>query len=74
VFGLFAVPATLHGLPRQEDVAGKIHYWLAIGVISVAGLHTLAAFKHHFIDRDATLLRMLGRKRSRDTKVNPQRS
>jgi cytochrome b561 len=74
VFGLFAVPATLHGLPRQEDVAGKIHYWLAIGVISVAGLHTLVAFKHHFIDRDATLLRMLGRKRSRDTKVNPQRS
>ncbi|PTT92272.1 cytochrome b, partial [Pseudomonas sp. HMWF005] len=25
-------------------------------------LHALAALKHHFIDRDATLTRMLGRK------------
>jgi cytochrome b561 len=25
-------------------------------------LHGLAALKHHFIDRDATLIRMLGRK------------
>ncbi|MBQ4796746.1 cytochrome b, partial [Pectobacterium versatile] len=24
-------------------------------------LHALAAFKHHFIDRDATLKRILGR-------------
>jgi cytochrome b561 len=27
-----------------------------------AVLHALAALKHHFIDRDATLTRMLGRK------------
>ena len=26
-----------------------------------AGLHALAALKHHFIDRDATLVRMFGR-------------
>ncbi|MBP5090873.1 cytochrome b, partial [Pseudomonas chlororaphis] len=25
-------------------------------------VHALAALKHHFIDRDATLARMLGRK------------
>lgn len=65
VFDLFSVPATIQGLPRQADVAGAIHYWLAVAVISLAGVHALAAFKHHFIDRDATLLRMLGLKRRR---------
>jgi len=63
VFGLFSVPATLSGLENQEDIAGDIHLALAIALISLAGLHALAAIKHHFVDRDATLLRMLGRGR-----------
>ena len=61
VFGLFSVPATLSGIENQEDMAGDIHFILAIALISLAGLHALAALKHHFIDRDTTLLRMLGR-------------
>lgn len=61
VFGWFSVPATLSGLPGQEDIAGRVHYWLAWGLVVLAGLHALAALKHHFIDRDATLSRMLGR-------------
>lgn len=60
VFGLFTLPATITGLPRQADVAGAAHYWLAVALISLAGVHALAALKHHFIDRDATLTRMLG--------------
>jgi cytochrome b561 len=64
VFDLFSVPATLHGLPRQADVAGEFHTYIAYGLIGLAGLHALAALKHHLIDRDATLLRMLGLKRS----------
>jgi len=63
VFDLFSIPAILYGLPRQADVAGAIHFWLAVALVSLAGLHTLAALKHHFIDRDATLIRMLGLKR-----------
>ena len=63
VFGLIAVPATLQGSPRQADTAGDVHYWVAIGTIAFAGLHALAALKHHLIDRDATLKRMLGLKR-----------
>lgn len=63
VFDLFSVPATIHGLHRQEDVAGNVHYWISWALIGLAGLHALAAFKHHLIDRDATLLRMLGMKR-----------
>lgn len=61
VFGLFSVPATLSGLDQQEDIAGDVHLALAVTLISLAALHALAALKHHFIDRDPTLLRMLGR-------------
>ncbi len=61
VFGLFEVPATLTSLPRQEDVAGLVHEYLAWALVVFAAVHALAALKHHFIDRDTTLLRMLGR-------------
>jgi len=61
VFGWFAVPATLSGLPNQEDWAGELHLILAITLIVLAAIHALAALKHHFLDRDGTLLRMLGR-------------
>ena len=62
VFGLFEVPALVSDLPDQADLAGVIHLWLAWGMVIFAVLHALAALKHHFIDRDATLTRMLGRK------------
>lgn len=63
VFGWFEVPATITSIPEQEDLAGEIHWYLALGILTLAGLHALAALKHHFIDRDATLSRMLGRTR-----------
>jgi cytochrome b561 len=61
VFGLFEVPATLTSIPDQADVAGWVHEYLAWGLVIFGGLHGLAALKHHFIDRDSTLTRMLGR-------------
>lgn len=61
VFGLFEVPATLSGFENQEDIAGEAHELLAFSLIGLVGLHALAALKHHFIDRDSTLQRMLGR-------------
>jgi cytochrome b561 len=60
VFDWFTIPATLSGIEHQEDTAGKVHLYLAWTVIGLAVLHALAALKHHFIDRDATLKRMLG--------------
>lgn len=60
VFGWFEVPATLQGLPSQEDVAGSVHLALAITLVGLVGAHVLAALKHHFLDRDRTLMRMLG--------------
>lgn len=61
VFGWFEVPATITSIPDQEDVAGAVHLYLAWALVVFASLHGLAALKHHFIDRDTTLLRMLGR-------------
>jgi len=61
VFGWFTIPATVSGIEQQEDVAGSVHLALAVILIALAALHALAALKHHFIDKDRTLLRMLGR-------------
>jgi cytochrome b561 len=61
VFGLFSVPASIRDLPNQADIAGAVHLVLAITLVSLAGIHALAALKHHIVDRDRTLLRMLGK-------------
>ncbi|MBB3103877.1 cytochrome b [Azomonas macrocytogenes] len=61
VFGWFAVPASVTSLANQADLAGMIHKYLAWLLVILAALHALAALKHHFIDRDSTLLRMAGR-------------
>jgi cytochrome b561 len=59
VFDWFSVPAAFDGFERQESVAGDWHRWLAYVLIGLAALHALAALKHHFVDRDRTLRRML---------------
>ncbi len=59
VFDLFEVPATLHGIAGQGDLAGMLHEYLAYGLLGLAGLHALGALKHHFIDKDRTLFRMI---------------
>lgn len=61
VFTWFEIPALISGIPNQEDLAGEVHYVLAWGLIVLAGAHALAALKHHFFDRDQTLLRIFGR-------------
>jgi cytochrome b561 len=60
VFGWFEIPAVIHGLKNQEDIAGEIHLVLAVLLITLVVVHAAGAFKHHFIDRDRTLRRMLG--------------
>ncbi|UYA60979.1 Cytochrome b561-like protein 2 [Pectobacterium sp. F1-1] len=61
VFGWFSVPAIISGLTDQADIAGDVHLYLAWAVVALSVLHGLAALKHHFIDGDNTLKRMLGR-------------
>lgn len=61
VFGWFSVPALISGLPDQADIAGLVHKYLAWTLMAVVIGHALAAFKHHFFDKDATLVRMFGK-------------
>jgi len=59
VFDWFEIPATLHGIKNQEDIAGEIHLLLAVSLITLVVIHAAGALKHHFIDRDNTLKRMI---------------
>jgi len=59
VFNWFEIPALPVVIDEQEDVAGLIHYWVTTSLIILAGAHALAALKHHFINKDKTLSRML---------------
>lgn len=60
VFGWFELPALVTGLPSQADRAGFVHYWLGVSLLALVALHALGALKHHFVDHDNTLRRMLG--------------
>lgn len=58
-FKLFALPSLSE---RDRDVAEfaiGMHEWLFIALAVIVTVHALAAIKHHYIDRDRTLQRML---------------
>ena len=59
VFGWFHIPAVMSYGKIQADIGGEIHEIAAHLLALFFVLHVLAAFKHHFIDKDVTLLRML---------------
>lgn len=59
IFNWFTVPSLGELFADQEDLAGEIHEYTAYAIIGLALLHAIAAIKHHFFDRDNTLIRML---------------
>ena len=59
IFTWVTIPSLGELIENQEDVAGLIHEWLAYVLISLALIHGLAALKHHFVNKDVTLKRML---------------
>lgn len=59
VFGLVSIPALPYSVENQEDITGSIHEVLAWTLVLLAVGHGLAAFKHHFINKNNTLIRML---------------
>ena len=61
VFDWFAIPAVTLGLDNQEDLAGEVHWYLAVVMMVLVSAHVLAALKHHFVDHDHTLLKMFGK-------------
>lgn len=60
VFNLFSIPSLGEIFSNQEDLAGTLHKYLAYTLITFIAIHAFAAIKHHFIDKDNTLVRMLG--------------
>jgi cytochrome b561 len=59
-FGVPLLPS-MFSADHLEDAAGAVHLALAVILMSLVAIHASAALKHHFVDRDRTLLRMLGR-------------
>lgn len=59
VFDIFELPALFENIESLEDIVAEIHELLAFFIIGVATIHGAAALKHHFLDKDSTLKRML---------------
>ncbi|MBV6424995.1 MAG: Protein YceI [Steroidobacteraceae bacterium] len=58
-FGLFQLPDLVAPSESTFETLHEVHEILAFTLGAVAILHMLAALKHHFIDRDTVLRRML---------------
>lgn len=61
VFDWFEVPSVTGQVKGMEDTAGTVHYWSTWAIVGLAAIHAAGAFKHHLLDRDRTLRRMLGK-------------
>ncbi len=59
IFGLVQIPALVHGGATLRDAAIAMHFYAAYGTALLVLGHAGAALKHHFINRDDTLRRML---------------
>ncbi|UQB42148.1 cytochrome b [Thiomicrospira microaerophila] len=62
LFDWLAIPAIDFGIDYQEELAGDWHERLAWSLMLLVGIHLLGALKHHFIDKDSTLKRMISYK------------
>lgn len=63
VFGMPVIPQVFAA--KQDTLyalSSSLHDWLALTLTAAIALHAAAAIKHHWIDRDPTLDRMLWRR------------
>lgn len=60
LFGLGVAPAIAPMNPELSETMARVHAALAYALATLVAVHVAAALKHHFVDRDATLRRMLG--------------
>jgi cytochrome b561 len=57
--GLLPIPDLLDKNKALADVLRLAHHWINYTMAAVIVLHVAAALKHHFVDRDDVLIRML---------------
>jgi len=61
VFGVPVLPQLIAARDKPTgDLFHEMHEWLGWALLAAVGLHILGALKHHFLDGDGTLKRMLG--------------
>lgn len=58
-FGLVQIPSVFN-YKGIEITAGNIHFYVAWSLAVLVFLHASAAIKHHFVNKDKVLKRMLG--------------
>jgi cytochrome b561 len=58
-FGLVKLPVLIDASPELKPVFKALHFWLNMLLAGLVAMHVGAALKHHFIDRDGVLKRML---------------
>lgn len=58
-FGILPLPDLIGRDPELGKQLGQLHGALNFGLLGLVGLHAAAAIKHHLIDRDEVLARML---------------
>ncbi|CEK11450.1 cytochrome b [Legionella hackeliae] len=58
-FGLITLPDLIAPNEDLRPIFEEIHEWLAYGLIAFIALHVAAALKHHFINKDDILRRMI---------------
>lgn len=73
VFGWFTLPDLVAESERTAQIAEQVHYYLALLLIAAITLHIAGALKHHIIDRDDTLRRMLPFARPGQTETEQER-
>ncbi|MEQ6917232.1 cytochrome b [Halomonas aquatica] len=65
VFDAFEVPALVSDLPDQATLAGQVHWYSALMLLLLSAVHALAALKHHRVDRNDVVVRMVDPNHSR---------
>jgi cytochrome b561 len=63
LFGVLPLPDFVAPDRAWSDSLKSLHRWLAYALAALVALHVLAALKHHVIDRDGLLLRMMPARR-----------
>lgn len=58
-FGWFVLPNFVSADENSRILFTQIHQWLGYGLIATFCLHTTAALKHYFINKDEILQRMI---------------
>ena len=72
-FGLFSIPPLWGPDKDLKHLAEDVHWALSWAIVTLVVLHVAGALKHHFVDRDDVLRRMLpGRRAAPPATANPE--